>query len=151
MSSTTQKASETVGDKTNGAVGDQTIINEATVLAKDTIDYAKGVVGLGGTKSHTLGDLVNEARDLTANVIGTAESYIASGVDKSKEAGSDTYVGKARDTAASILSTAQTYVASAQKKADSTSTNDIKAAASDKANDIAATVNAKTSDLQGRK
>lgn len=86
MSSTTQELSNKAGNATNGAVGEQTLVNEAATVASHTLDYAKGLVGLGKDKgaqsaddaansshgaegSHTLGGIVSETRDLAAHTL----------------------------------------------------------------------------------
>jgi hypothetical protein len=89
VSTGNESLSNKAGNATHGTVGDQTLLNQATHLASSTLDYAKGVAGLG-TKpassvdaaanhpqgqqgSHTLGALVNEGRDLAANVLHVAQ------------------------------------------------------------------------------
>lgn len=83
--STNESLSNKVGNATNGTVGDESLVHEATKLASHTLDYAKGVVGLGkdaGAKSgddagtshgaegaHALGELVSETRDFAAHTI----------------------------------------------------------------------------------
>lgn len=86
MSATTQELSNKAGNATNGAVGEQTLVNEAATVASHTLDYAKGLVGLGKDKgaqsaddaansshgaegSHTLGGIVSETRDLAAHTL----------------------------------------------------------------------------------
>jgi len=91
--SSNESISNKVGNATGGTVGDETLTHQATHLASSTLDYAKGLVGLGqdaGAKSgedaannahgansqHTLGELVGEARDLAANVLHTASECV---------------------------------------------------------------------------
>lgn len=84
--SVSDKASNAVSDATNGTVGNPTLLHQTVNLASHTIDFAKGVVGIGGSPasgssdvihgqhgvqhSQTLGSLINESRDLAANIIG---------------------------------------------------------------------------------
>lgn len=79
--------SNKVGDATNGSVGEQTLLNEATTVASHGLAFAKGVVGLGGNQPAsstedaannsqggvTLGSLVNESRDLAAHALHSAQ------------------------------------------------------------------------------
>ncbi|BGO98561.1 Proteophosphoglycan ppg4 [Rhodotorula toruloides ATCC 204091] len=152
-----ESLSNKIGNATGGTVGEQTLTNEATKLASHTLDYAKGVVGLGkdsgasqadsASTSHgaegsqTLGGLINEGRDFAAHVLHAASDVIGSGADKAKEAAGDAqksadgsadqgYVAKARDLAASALQTAEGLIAAGQKKAEEasgTTTDDLKA------------------------
>ncbi|KAI5474830.1 hypothetical protein MNV49_002360 [Pseudohyphozyma bogoriensis] len=156
-----ESLSNKAGNATNGAIGDQTLLNQASTLASHTLDYAKGVAGLGKAKgaesaqdatnnpqgesgSHTLGDLVNEGRNLAASVLHSAQEVVGTGADKTKEAAGDAqasadsgkpqgYVAQARDLAASALGTVESYVAAGAQKvqdtAATTSTDDIKAGA----------------------
>ncbi|SCV70726.1 BQ2448_3488 [Microbotryum intermedium] len=85
--SSNESISNKVGNATGGAVGDETILHQATNLASHSVEYAKSVVGLGGHKAAesvedatenkqggvTLGGLVNESRDLAANVLHTVQ------------------------------------------------------------------------------
>lgn len=145
---------------TNDTVGDQTLYNKATTLASHTAEYAAGLVGSSKTSTtakaedkatntaggQTLGSLVNEGRDLTAAVLGAAESVVkgaAHDTDKPQD-----YVQQARDLASSALHTAQGLVASAQKQVDeaaaNNSTEDVKA----KAQDTLDQAKAKANELQ---
>ncbi|GAA5855655.1 hypothetical protein JCM8547_001634 [Rhodosporidiobolus lusitaniae] len=131
---------------THGAQGEQPLLNQATHLAGASLDYAKGLVGLGkdaGAKDsqdakqgehcaegkHTLGELISEGRNLTANIIHEASTVIAGAADKTKDAANDAsrsadsgkpqgYVEKARSAAASVLSQAEGLIAAGEKKAE---------------------------------
>ncbi|GAA5878577.1 hypothetical protein JCM1840_007456 [Sporobolomyces johnsonii] len=159
-----ESISQKVGNATNGTVGDETLLHQAQHLASSTLDYSKGVLGLGkadGAKSvddaahnkqgeqgsQTLGGLVNESRDFAANVLHAVSDVVGSGADKAKEAAGDAqasneqgkpvgYVAQARDLAASAISTAESYIATGQKKLDETSGDDVKAKADEALNSL---------------
>ncbi|BGP39126.1 hypothetical protein JCM10450v2_003080 [Rhodotorula kratochvilovae] len=162
--STNESLSNKVGNATHGAVGDETILHQATHLASATVDYAKGVVGLGKDKGaqsaddaahaqhgaeshHTLGELINEARDLSANVLHAASGVIGTGAAKAEAAAGDAqksvdagaakgYVAQARDLAAGVLQQAEGLIAAGEKKVEET---DLKG----KADQAAASLNQK--------
>ncbi|KAK4705550.1 hypothetical protein P7C70_g650, partial [Phenoliferia sp. Uapishka_3] len=185
--SNNESISNKVGNATDGAVGSQTLLDQGKTLATHTIDYAKGVAGLGAAKpagsvdsalhdsqgekgSQTLGDLVNETRELAAAVLATAQTVVAGATDKTKEVLGDVkdsnaegkpvgYVEQARGLAASALGTAHDLIAVGQQKvgevANSDAANDLtnKAAAkagdvSDSAKSTANSAGAKLSDAQ---
>lgn len=71
----------------------QTLLNEATTLASHSLDYAKGLAGLGTSKTgeakdavksdsaggQTLGGLINEGRDLvsgTASELSSDQTHV---------------------------------------------------------------------------
>ncbi|GAA5854082.1 hypothetical protein JCM9279_004376 [Rhodotorula babjevae] len=141
-----ESLSNKVGNATSGTVGEETILHQATHLASSTLDYAKGLVGVGedaGAKSgedaannahgansqHTLGELVGEARDLAANVLHTASDVLATGAAKAQDAAGDAqqsaesgqpkgYVAQARDLAAGALQQVEGLIATGQKKVE---------------------------------
>ncbi|GAA6012119.1 hypothetical protein JCM10207_005135 [Rhodosporidiobolus poonsookiae] len=136
--SNNETLSNKVGNATHGAVGDETLLHQTQHLASASLDYAKGLVGLGkdaGAKdatdakegkhgaesSHTLGGLVEEGRNLAANVIHETAAVIGAGQEKAKEAVDDKqlegYVAKARGLAAGALGTIESYVAAGEKQA----------------------------------
>ncbi|GAA5975243.1 hypothetical protein JCM11641_004407 [Rhodosporidiobolus odoratus] len=146
MSASSESISNKVGNATHGTVGDETLIHQATTLASHSLDYAKGLVGQGKDSgadttrdakegkhgaegSHTLGELINEGRDLTANVLHAARDVIGTKTEEAQQAAADAqrsadsqqaqgYVAKARDLAAGALGTIEGYVAAGQKKAE---------------------------------
>ncbi|GAA5952787.1 hypothetical protein JCM21900_005803 [Sporobolomyces salmonicolor] len=169
-----ESISQKAGNATNGTVGDETLLHQAQHLASSTLDYSKGVLGLGkgaeGAKSvddaahnkqgeqgsHTLGGLVNESRDFAANVLHAVSDVVGSGADKAKQAAGDAqesneqgkpvgYVAQARDLAASALSTAESILATGQKKINETSGDDVKAKADEALNSL----NQKVADSKG--
>ncbi|GAA5893308.1 uncharacterized protein JCM6883_007627 [Sporobolomyces salmoneus] len=168
--STNESLSNKIGNKTDGAVGEQTLINEASTLASHTLEFGKGLVSKDANSNTTLGDLVNEGRDLSAHVLHTVSDIIGTGVDKTKEAAADAqdsankdkpvgYVAQARDLAASALSTAESYIATGAKKVDeatsNTTTDDVKNKAnqlgnqaSDAAKDASNTAQKKADELK---
>lgn len=89
--SNTESLSNKVGNATDGTVGQQTLLNEATTVASHGVEYVKGVVGLGGNKpaanasdaahntqaGQTLGGLINESRDLAAHALHAAQESVA--------------------------------------------------------------------------
>ncbi|GAA5839458.1 hypothetical protein JCM3766R1_003552 [Sporobolomyces carnicolor] len=153
--STSESLSNKVGNATDGAVGQQTLVNEATNLASHTLEFGKGLVTKSET-NQTLGGLVEETRGLAAHALHAASDIIGTGVDKTKEAASDAqdsankekpvgYVAQARDLAASALQTAESYISTGAKKVDeatsNTTTDDVKAKATDLKDQAAAGVN----------
>lgn len=82
-----ESISNKVGNATDGTVGEQTLLNEASTVASHGLAYAKGVVGLGGNQAAsstedaannkqggvTLGSLINESRDLAAHALHSAQ------------------------------------------------------------------------------
>lgn len=66
--STSESISNKAGNATGGAVGQETLLHQATTLATHGVDYAKSFV-VKPNEPHTLGELVNESRDLTASVL----------------------------------------------------------------------------------
>ncbi|KAI5476805.1 hypothetical protein MNV49_007262 [Pseudohyphozyma bogoriensis] len=157
-----ESLSNKAGNATNGTIGEQTLLNQASTLASHSLDYAKGVAGIGAAKgaesaedaktnpqgesgSQTLGDLVNEGRNLAGSVLSSVQSVVGTGADKTKEAAGDAqasadsgkpqgYVAQARDLAAGAIGTVESYVSAGAAKvneaASTTSTDDIKANAS---------------------
>ena len=85
--SNNESLSTKVGNATDGAVGQQSLLNEAQQVASHTASYVAGVVGLGGNKAATsaddaannkqggvtLGSLVNETRDLAAHALHSVQ------------------------------------------------------------------------------
>ncbi|SGY78769.1 BQ5605_C008g04945 [Microbotryum silenes-dioicae] len=131
--SSNESISNKVGNATGGTVGDETILHQATNLASHSVEYAKSVVGLGGHKAAesvedatenkqggvTLGGLVNESRDLAANVLHTVQGVVAGGAQQAKETaheGADQaqpqgkgVVQQVREVAASAIGAAENY------------------------------------------
>ncbi|GAA5883253.1 hypothetical protein JCM16303_007330 [Sporobolomyces ruberrimus] len=140
--STDKSLSQNVGDATNGAVGEETLVNQATQLASHTLEFGKGLVSKDASSNQTLGSLVNEGRDLAGHVLHAVSDVIATGADKAKEAAGDAqesankekpvgYVAQARDLAASALQTAESYIATGQKKVEETTSGDVQNKAED--------------------
>ncbi|GAA5927822.1 uncharacterized protein JCM15063_006003 [Sporobolomyces koalae] len=143
--STDKSLSQTVGDKTNGTIGEQTLTNEIGQLASHTLEFGKGLVNKDASSNQTLGSLVNEGRDLAGHVLHAVSDVISTGADKAKEAAGDAqesankdkpvgYVAQARDLAASALQTAESYIATGQKKVQETTGDDVKNKAQDLSN-----------------
>ncbi|SCZ99217.1 BZ3500_MvSof-1268-A1-R1_Chr7-1g09436 [Microbotryum saponariae] len=170
-----------VGNATGGTVGDETILHQATNLASHSVEYAKSVVGLGGHKAAesvedatenkqggvTLGGLVNESRDLAANVLHTVQGVVAGGAQQAKETaheGADQaepqgrgVVQKVREVAASAIGAAENIIATGAKKVEegadelsNSSTQDLKNKASN-AYDSAAKSASNTADGLSKK
>jgi len=136
------------------------LYEQATTLASNTVEYVKSAAGLTHAKAgeakdralsevdnhatsnggQTIGSLVNQARDLTGEALGTVKSYVASGQSKAQQAAGDvqekakdvkgdaegklnnatqsSYVDQARDLAASVIEQAQNVISTAGKKVE---------------------------------
>jgi len=143
------KASDAANDAKKSVQGGSQhggIIDQATQLVGDTLQYAKQTV-IGGNKSvsekaedvkndaqktsapgqgKTLGDLVNQSRDLAGDIVGAVANVVEGGQKKVEEAakeadnsapGQKSYVDQARGLAASVLHTAENLIHATSDKA----------------------------------
>jgi len=136
------------------------LYEQATALASNTVEYIKSAAGLAQNKASdakdralsevdknsnsnngpTVGGLVNQARDLTGEALGTVKSYVGAGSDKAQNAAEDakdkakevkgdlegkvdngsqnSYIEQARNLAANVIGQAQNVISTAGKKVE---------------------------------